>query len=66
MIFGSLKFAHVLLLQTLSHFPEEVAYDVDGATEGVTHGRGEEQKRWDTRHQFAKEIRLEGSMQQRS
>jgi len=35
MIFGSLKFAYVLLLQTLSHFPEEVAYDVDLVIEGV-------------------------------
>lgn len=32
MIFGSLKFSRVLLLQTLSHFPEEVPYDVDLVT----------------------------------
>lgn len=31
-IFGSVKFSRVLLLQTLSHFPEEVPYDVDLVT----------------------------------
>lgn len=34
MILGSLKFSYVLLLQTLSHFPEEVAYDVELVIEG--------------------------------
>lgn len=35
MMFGSLEFTYVLLLQTLSHFPEEVTSDVDLVIEGV-------------------------------
>lgn len=55
MTFASLKLSRVLLLQTLSHFPEEVPCDVHLLTGvGVEpelqghHGRGEEQEHQDT------------------